>query len=343
MNAIHAFQPIYAIAGFAVGMLVGMTGVGGGSLMTPVLILLFGIHPATAVGTDLLYAAVTKTAGSVVHGFNRTVDWAVVGRLATGSVPMTVVTIVALSYVDINGAAARELIAGVLTVALFVTALTLIFRDKIVGRYAARIGSLAPKRIAAITVGVGAVLGVLVSISSVGAGAIGVTALILLYPKLPTARIVGSDIAHAVPLTLVAGIGHWFLGSIDLQVVMLLILGSVPGILVGSYAAAPDPGVRAPHRARGGAARRGDQAVLGLFSLIDERHSANHCAALTRLRFKSARGCRWACRSDADRCHGPRATPWPVRAPDRGGGPFAKTSRNDSSRSDGPPRARRDN
>jgi len=241
MNAIHAFQPIYAIAGFAVGMLVGMTGVGGGSLMTPVLILLFGIHPATAVGTDLLYAAVTKTAGSVVHGFNRTVDWAVVGRLAAGSVPMTVLTIVALSYVDINGAAARELIAGVLTVALFVTALTLIFRDKIIGRYAARIGSLAPKRIAAITVGVGAVLGVLVSISSVGAGAIGVTALILLYPKLPTARIVGSDIAHAVPLTLVAGIGHWFLGSINLDVLASLLLGSVPGIVLGSYAAARIP------------------------------------------------------------------------------------------------------
>jgi len=241
MNAIHAFQPIYAIAGFAVGMLVGMTGVGGGSLMTPVLILLFGIHPATAVGTDLLYAAVTKTAGSVVHGFNRTVDWAVVGRLAAGSVPMTVLTIVALSYVDINGAAARELIAGVLTVALFVTALTLIFRDKIIGRYAARIGSLAPKRIAAITVGVGAVLGVLVSFSSVGAGAIGVTALILLYPKLPTARIVGSDIAHAVPLTLVAGIGHWFLGSINLDVLASLLLGSVPGIVLGSYAAARIP------------------------------------------------------------------------------------------------------
>ena len=241
MNAIHAFQPIYAIAGFAIGMLVGMTGVGGGSLMTPVLILLFGIHPATAVGTDLLYAAVTKTAGSVVHGFNRTVDWAVVGRLAAGSVPMTVLTIVALSYVDINGTAARELIAGVLTVALFVTALTLIFRDKIIGRYAARIGSLAPKRIAAITVGVGAVLGVLVSISSVGAGAIGVTALILLYPKLPTARIVGSDIAHAVPLTLVAGIGHWFLGSINLDVLASLLLGSVPGIVLGSYAAARIP------------------------------------------------------------------------------------------------------
>ena len=241
MNAIHAFQPIYAIAGFAVGMLVGMTGVGGGSLMTPVLILLFGIHPATAVGTDLLYAAVTKTAGSVVHGFNRTVDWAVVARLAAGSVPMTVLTIIALSYVDINGVAARELIAGVLTVALFVTALTLIFRDKIIGRYAARIGSLAPKRIATITVGVGAVLGVLVSISSVGAGAIGVTALILLYPKLPTARIVGSDIAHAVPLTLVAGIGHWFLGSINLDVLASLLLGSVPGIVLGSYAAARIP------------------------------------------------------------------------------------------------------
>jgi uncharacterized membrane protein YfcA len=241
MNAIQSLLPFYSVAGFAVGLLVGLTGVGGGSLMTPILILLFGIHPAAAVGTDLLYAAVTKTAGSLVHGYNRTVDWSVVRRLAAGSVPMTVLTMCALSYIDINGAAARQLIAGVLTIALFITALTLVFRESIVARYAMRIGKLAPQRIAALTVGVGAVLGILVSISSVGAGAIGVTALILLYPQLPTARIVGSDIAHAVPLTLAAGIGHWLLGSINLDLLVPLLLGSVPGILIGSYTAVRVP------------------------------------------------------------------------------------------------------
>ncbi len=241
MNAIQSLLPFYSVAGFAVGLLVGLTGVGGGSLMTPILILLFGIHPAAAVGTDLLYAAVTKTAGSLVHGYNRTVDWSVVRRLAAGSVPMTVLTMGALSYIDINGAAARQLIAGVLTIALFITALTLVFRERIVARYAMRIGRLPAQRIAALTVGVGAVLGILVSISSVGAGAIGVTALILLYPQLPTARIVGSDIAHAVPLTLAAGIGHWLLGSINLDLLVPLLLGSVPGIVLGSYTAARVP------------------------------------------------------------------------------------------------------
>ncbi|HTC02212.1 MAG TPA: sulfite exporter TauE/SafE family protein, partial [Xanthobacteraceae bacterium] len=183
----------------------------------------------------------TKTAGSLVHGYNRTVDWRVVRRLAAGSVPMTVLTIWALSHININGAAARELIAGVLTLALFATALMLVFRDRLVSRYAARVGALPPQRIATLTIIVGAVLGVLVSISSVGAGAIGVTALILLYPQLPTARIVGSDIAHAVPLTLAAGIGHWWLGSINLDLLIPLLLGSVPGILIGSYTVAHVP------------------------------------------------------------------------------------------------------
>jgi len=234
-------DPVYVVSGFGVGLLVGMTGVGGGSLMTPILILLFGIHPAAAVGTDLLYAAATKTAGSLVHGYNRTVDWVVVRRLATGSVPATVLTIAALSFVNLNGPLARELITGLLTIALFLTAMTLVFRERIVDRYAARIGQLSEQRVASLTIAVGAALGVLVSISSVGAGAIGVTALILLYPKLPTARIVGSDIAHAVPLTLVAGMGHWWLGSIDLHLLVPLLLGSVPGIVLGSYTAARVP------------------------------------------------------------------------------------------------------
>jgi hypothetical protein len=241
MSAIHSIQFLYTISGFAVGLLVGLTGVGGGSLMTPLLILLFGMHPAAAVGTDLLYAAATKSAGSVMHGFNRTVDWRVVFRLAAGSVPMTIVSIAVLSYLDINGEGTQQLIGWVLAFALLLTAATLIFRNRIVARYAPSMGALPPNRIAVLTVIVGGILGALVSISSVGAGAIGVTALVLLYPKLPTARIVGSDIVHAVPLTLVAGIGHWFLGSIDWQVFAALILGSVPGILIGSYAAARVP------------------------------------------------------------------------------------------------------
>jgi uncharacterized membrane protein YfcA len=237
MSAIHSIAYLYTISGFAVGLLVGMTGVGGGALMTPILILLFGIHPAAAVGTDLLHAAATKTAGSVVHGLKGSIDWTVVRRLAMGSVPMTVVTIAAMSALDINGAAGRNLVNAVLTLALIATAIALVFRGRIVARYADRLGHLAPKRVAALTVAVGAVLGTIVSLSSVGAGAIGVTCLLLLYPKLPAVKIVGSDIAHAVPLTFVAGVGHWFLGSVDFQIFALLILGSVPGILLGSYAA----------------------------------------------------------------------------------------------------------
>jgi len=241
MNMLASLQPLYTATGFAVGLLVGMTGVGGGALMTPVLIVFFGIHPATAVGTDLLYAAATKTAGSLVHGFNRTIDWRVVRRLALGSVPMTVVTLLALSRFDLDSKAARDLITAALMVALFATAVALIFRDRIVRHYATRIDALQPRQVAFLTVCVGAVLGVLVSITSVGAGAIGVIALVMLYPGIPTARIVGSDIAHAVPLTLVAGIGHWFLGSIDTPVLFSLLLGSVPGILIGSQAAVRIP------------------------------------------------------------------------------------------------------
>jgi uncharacterized protein len=238
MNAIHSVPFLYTLSGFFVGLLVGLTGVGGGSLMTPLLILLFGVHPATAVGTDLLYAAVTKSAGGAVHALNRTVDWRVVRRLATGSVPMTIITIAALSYFDIRGEGMRQVISSVLALALLLTAVTLVFRNRIVARYSPQLIGLSSGRIGLLTTIVGGVLGVLVSITSVGAGAIGVTALVLLYPKLPTARIVGSDIVHAVPLTLVGGIGHWILGSIDWQVFIALIFGSIPGILIGSYMAA---------------------------------------------------------------------------------------------------------
>ena len=237
-------DPLYSLSGFAVGALVGMTGVGGGSLMTPLLILLFGVHPATAVGTDLLYAAATKTGGSLVHGFARSINWRVVRRLATGSVPATVVTLAILSHFNLSGDAARNLITLVLSIALFATAFVLVFGGAIVAAYRARVVELNSQCTAVNTVLVGMVLGVLVSISSVGAGAIGVIALIMLYPQLPMARIVGSDIAHAVPLTLIAGTGHWMMGSVDWHIMGSLLAGSLPGIFVGSYFA-----IRIPERA----------------------------------------------------------------------------------------------
>ena len=230
-------DPLYVVSGFGVGLLVGMTGVGGGSLMTPLLILLFGIHPATAVGTDLLYAAATKTVGSVSHGWARNIHWPAVIRLASGSIPASIVTLLVIWQLDLNGEASRNLVNLVLCFALFLTAASLIFRKAIMERYRGRLLGLDPGTTSRATVLVGAALGALVSISSVGAGAVGVTALVLLYPQLPMRRIVGSDIAHAVPLTLVAGIGHWLTGAIDWHLMAVLLVGSLPGILIGSYLA----------------------------------------------------------------------------------------------------------
>jgi uncharacterized membrane protein YfcA len=237
-------DPLYSLSGFCVGLLVGMTGVGGGSLMTPLLILLFGVHPATAVGTDLLYAAATKTGGSLVHGWARSIDWRVVRRLATGSIPATILTVAVLARFNLNSEAARSLVTVVLSGALFATAVVLVFGGTVTKVYRSRVAQLDPARTAASTVAVGAVLGILVSISSVGAGAMGVVALVLLYPQLPMSRIVGSDIAHAVPLTLIAGGGHWLMGTVDWHIVGSLLAGSLPGIFVGSLCA-----VRIPERA----------------------------------------------------------------------------------------------
>lgn len=227
-------EPLYSLSGFIVGFVVGMTGVGGGSLMTPSLILLFGIPPAIAVGTDLLHASVTKAGGTVFHGLSGTIDWHIVRSLAFGSVPASVVALLFLNLLDIRGAIARNFITGSVAGALFLTALMLVSREKIKKRYAARLGSLDPGRTAMLTVAVGAIVGVLVSVTSVGAGAIGVTALALLYPGRPVVRIVGSDIAHAVPLTFAAGIGHWFMGSVDWRVFGSLLVGSLPGVVAGS-------------------------------------------------------------------------------------------------------------
>ncbi len=234
-------DPQFAVAGFLVGALVGVTGVGGGSLMTPILIVLFGVSPATAVGTDLLFAAATKSVGSLVHGFNRTIEWRIVRRLATGSIPATVIALAVLSWLNMSAGGAHRVITAILAAALLLTAGVLIARNRISALYAERLGKFDDRSIAALTVATGAALGFLVTFSSVGAGAIGVAALVLLYPRVSTVRIVGSDIAHAVPLTLVAGLGHGAMGSIDLHTLLSLLVGSFPGIFVGSSIASRVP------------------------------------------------------------------------------------------------------
>ena len=205
--------------------------------MTPLLVLLFGFHPATAVGTDLLYASVTKSVGTVVHHKGQTVDWKIVGSLACGSVPAAVLTLTIMACLGVNGAHSAFVLNVLLGSALLVTSVAVFFRPWILRFAGHHIHEMDVRRVTRWTVLLGAVLGVLVSITSVGAGALGTTALLILYPKLPVARIAGSDIAHAVPLTLIAGIGHWLLGSVDLTLMLSLLAGSIPGIIVGSLLA----------------------------------------------------------------------------------------------------------
>ena len=232
-----AIEPLYSVAGVLVGMLVGLTGVGGGSLMTPLLVLAFGFHPATAVGTDLLYASATKAVGTGVHGWRGTVDWRVVRRLAAGSVPATLVTLAGLSIARMRAEDTGHAIAAVLGVALILTGFATLFRGTIVARLTGTFSHFDDRRIRWLTVFLGMVLGMLVTLTSVGAGALGMTALLVLYPRAPVARLVGSDIAHAVPLTLIAGIGHWAIGSVDFGLLFSLLIGSVPGIVIGSLIA----------------------------------------------------------------------------------------------------------
>lgn len=246
LHFLETLDPLYVLSGVLVGGLVGMTGVGGGSLMTPILVLLFGMHPATAVGTDLLYASITKASGSVVHGYNRTVDWRVVGRLALGSIPATALTILALYYLKVDAKSTQLLITRVLGFALLFTAISLLVRKPLMNWYSTNVPEMNPALVQKLTVLTGAMLGVLVSLSSVGAGAIGVTALVFLYPKMEARRIVGSDIAHAVPLTLIAGLGHASLGLINWHVLASLLVGSIPAIIIMSIvsARASDTAVR---------------------------------------------------------------------------------------------------
>jgi uncharacterized membrane protein YfcA len=233
---IHTSSFVYPLSGLLVGLVVGLTGVGGGSLMTP-LLLAFGVHPTTAVGTDLLYAACTKTVGTAVHNAGETVDWRIVRRLCYGSIPGTLITMLVLSHSGAQSKEVTDTIKFVLGVALLLTAVSIFLRSQLAAFVAKRFGEPSDRSAAIMTTISGLVLGILVSLSSVGAGAIGVTVLLLLYPRVPVVRIVGSDIAHAVPLTLLAGAGHWMLGDINWSLLGALLLGSIPGILVGSYIA----------------------------------------------------------------------------------------------------------
>ena len=235
---------VYTLSGFLVGLVVGVTGVGGGSLMTPLLVLVFGIAPATAVGTDLLYASLTKTLGGWVHGRRGTVDWKIVGLLSMGSLPCSVLTILALKYFALDEKSLRSLVTSVLSVALLLTGTALLVKDKvkkIAQRRNGMIFELHHSHLPAATIITGGLVGILVTISSVGAGALGMVVLLFLYPRHQTVRLVGSDIVHAVPLTALAGMGHLALGTVDLVLLGSLLVGSLPGIYIGSHLSAKIP------------------------------------------------------------------------------------------------------
>ena len=232
---IMGINPAYSLSGLLVGILVGLTGVGGGSLMTPILVLFFGIHPATAVGTDLLYASITKACGTAVHGGKKNVDWKIVGLMSVGSIPAA---LIAIGFIHHFGESREfaKFMQTLLGFALIITSILVIMRNRLI-KYVQKQNELTVRNQAIMTIIVGVILGALVSLTSVGAGALGVTAMILLYHRLPLVKLVGTDIAHAVPLTLVAGMGYFLVGSVDIEMLISLLLGSVPGIIIGSWLA----------------------------------------------------------------------------------------------------------
>jgi uncharacterized membrane protein YfcA len=232
------------IAGFGVGAAVGMTGVGGGSLMTPILVLLFGYAPLTAVGTDLWFAAITKMVGGTLHQRRGTVDWEVLRRLSLGSLPAAIATLIWMHATG-TGQSRQGLIVHALGVVLLLTAVVMLARRKLQS-IGARLRTTTPEAFKKVqpplTVLAGAILGVLVSLTSVGAGALGTVMLLYLYPlRMNPSRLVGTDIVHAIPLTVVAGTGYLLMGDVDLALLGNLLLGSIPGILVGTLIASRAP------------------------------------------------------------------------------------------------------
>jgi uncharacterized membrane protein YfcA len=229
----------YVIAGFFVGTIVGLTGVGGGSLMTPLLIFFFGVKPYMAVGTDLLFAAFTKMGGTLSFARQRIVPWRVVGILSLGSIPASLLTLGALHAIGPAHARVQSVMTTTLGLALLLTAAAMLYkalRGKQLPRHlsGADEDRATRPRHWSLPLLFGALIGTLVTLTSVGAGAIGVSVLLILYPLLPLPRIVAADIAYAVPLTLVAGLGHASLGSVDWPLLAKLLTGSLPGIWLGS-------------------------------------------------------------------------------------------------------------
>ena len=228
---------VYIIAGLAVGFIVGMTGVGGGSLMTPIL-LYFGIPPTTAVGTDLLYASITKGSGVYVHQKMRNIDWRITCLLAMGSIPAALCTLLVIHRLGFDSEAVNSLITTGLGVTMILTAIAIVMKQRILDwshhndMIFTRLNLQQRERVAILT---GLMLGAVVTVTSIGAGALGTVVLFLIYPILPTSRLVGTEIAHAVPLTLVAGLGHAGVGNVDWALLVNLLLGSLPGIYVGSH------------------------------------------------------------------------------------------------------------
>jgi len=239
LGGVASFLPLTA-AGFGVGLLVGLTGVGGGALMTPLLISTFGVSPQIAVGTDLLYASLTKTAGGWRHHMSRHIEWPIVLRLAAGSLPAAIALLSIMAYLPVETVALARWIRSGLVVALPISGLAIVLYPWFMRTHPAdEDGNVPPRTLPTVLFGV--VLGLLVTLTSVGAGAIGVTVMAALYPMLPAKRLVGSDIAHAVPLTLIGGLGHLGLGNVDGSLLLALLCGSIPGILIGARLAGVVP------------------------------------------------------------------------------------------------------
>ena len=231
---------LYALCGLIVGALVGLTGVGGGSLMTPVLVLVFGQPAAVAVGTDLMFSASTKLVATASFGFSRRVDWRIVGRLAIGSVPATAAVILWFWFDHRPPGVVDQLISQCLAVILALAAVAVLLQDPLrrLGlSFAAAWLSNAERHKIALTMAAGALLGVAVTMTSVGAGALGVAVLVALYPlRLPSDRLVATDIAHALPITAIAAAGHAVLGHVNLRVLACLLVGSIPGVILATRA-----------------------------------------------------------------------------------------------------------
>ena len=230
------FQLGLVIAGLTVGFVVGLTGVGGGSLMTPIL-LWFGIPPTTAVGTDLLYAAFTKMGGVYVHHKKKNINWSITGWLSLGSVPAALLTLWILHTIKTDVSALNAIIKYSLGWALLLTSIAVLFKKRLLifsQKHAGDKFHSESKTQNILTIAIGIILGATVTLTSIGAGALGTVTLFFLYPLLQTPKLVGTEIAHAVPLTLVAGIGHASMGNLDLVLLSQLLMGSLPGIYIGS-------------------------------------------------------------------------------------------------------------